>query len=128
MVVGTGEDLARAYRLFLAIDGTTMGSFQECSGLNFSTDPIEYREGTVSLKRGVTDSTFLWDWYDRAINGEVDCRNGSIFLLDETGAERVRWDFREGWPTKLVGPSFSGTGNEVAIETLEITHEGLKLA
>ena len=44
------------------------------------------------------------------------------------GTEKLRWNFREGWPTKWTGPSFNATGNEVAIETLEIAHEGLEKA
>jgi phage tail-like protein len=59
------------------------------------------------------------------MSGEVQRKNGSIVLLDDTGAEQRRWNFREGWPTKWTGPSLNATGNEVAIETLEIAHEGL---
>ncbi len=58
----------------------------------------------------------------------MDRRNGSIVLLDETGQEKVRWNFISGWPSKWTGPSFNATGNELAIETLEIVHEGLSRA
>ena len=53
--------------------------------------------------------------------------NLNTFVLDESGEEKLRWNFREAWPTKWTGPSFNATGNEVAIETLEIAHEGLEL-
>ena len=49
-------------------------------------------------------------------------------LVDDTGKEKVRWNFVKGWPTKWTGPSVNAAGNEVAIETLEIAHEGLEKA
>ena len=55
-------------------------------------------------------------------------KNGSIIVLDTQGQERVRWNFRNGWPTKWDGPDFTSKGNDVAIETLEIAHEGIELA
>jgi phage tail-like protein len=59
------------------------------------------------------------------MDGVVQRKNGSIVLLDDAGAEKVRWNFHDAWPTKWTGPSFNATGNEVAIEALEIAHEGL---
>jgi len=55
-------------------------------------------------------------------------KNGSIVLMDETGEEKLRWNFVNGWPTKWTGPSFNATSNEIAVETLEIVHEGLTKA
>ena len=143
MATGDRKDPFRSFNFRVEIDGITRAGFRECSGLDASQDPIEYREGTeglvarklpglnkssnITLKWGVTDDTELWDWRKKAIVGKVERKNGSIVLLDETGAEKLRWNFREGWPTKWTGPSFNATGNEVAIETLEIAHEGLEL-
>jgi phage tail-like protein len=62
------------------------------------------------------------------MDGTVERKNGSIVLLDTTGAEKLRWNFVEGWPTKWTGPTFNATSNDVAIETLEIAHEGLEKA
>lgn len=131
------------FNFLVEIDGITRASFQEASGLDSSIDVIEHREGgdpatprklpgmakytNIVLKRGVTDDTELWEWHADAVNGTVTRKNGSIVLLDDTGAEKMRWNFREAWPTKWTGPSFNATGNEVAIETLEIAHEGLEL-
>ena len=143
MATGDRKDPFRSFNFRLEIDGIDRGGFRECSGLDASQDPIEYREGTegltarklpglnkysnITLKWGMTDDTELWDWRKKAIVGKVERRNGSIVLLDEAGEERLRWNFREAWPTKWTGPSFNATGNEVAIETLEIAHEGLEL-
>ena len=53
-------------------------------------------------------------------------RNGSIVLLDREGNEKARWNFFNAWPTKYDGPDFNAEGNDVAIETLELAHEGVE--
>jgi len=143
MATGDRRDPFRSFNFKVEIDGITRAGFRECSGLDASQDPIEYREGTdaltqrkmpgltkysnITLKWGMSDDTELWDWRKKAIAGKVERKNGSIVLLDESGEEKLRWNFREAWAIKWTGPSFNATGNEVAIETLEITHEGLEL-
>lgn len=143
MATGDRKDPFRSFNFAVELDGIARAGFRECSGLDTSNDPIEYREGTegltarklpglvkysnITLKWGMTDDAELWDWRKKAMTGKVERKNGSIVLLDETGAEKMRWNFREAWPTKWTGPSFNATGNEVAIETLEIAHEGLEL-
>ena len=76
----------------------------------------------------MTDDAELWEWRQAAASGAVERKNGSIVLLDDTGEEKVRWNFREGWPTKWTAPTFNATGTDVAIETLEIAHEGMERA
>ncbi len=134
-------DPYRVYKYKVEIDGITRGGFREASGLDSSQDPIEYREGTdplhakklpglnkssnITLKWGITDDAQLWEWRKKSIDGKVERKNGSIVLYNDAGEEKIRWNFMEGWPTKWTGPSFNATGNEVAIETLEIAHEGI---
>lgn len=136
------KDPYRSYRFKVEIGGVQRAGFRECSGLDFSHDPIDYREGpdplhvrklpglikfsNIVLKWGLSDDQELWDWRQEALDGKVVRKNGSILLLDDTGAEKMRWNFTAGWPAKWTGPSFNATGNEVAIETLEIVHEGLE--
>jgi len=143
MATGDRRDPFRSFNFKVELDGITRAGFRECSGLDASQDPIEYREGTegltarklpglnkysnITLKWGMTDDAELWDWRKKAMNGKIQRKNGSIVLLDDAGKERLRWNFRDAWPTKWTGPSFNSTGNEVAIETLEIAHEGLEL-
>lgn len=144
MPTGTRTDPYRGFNFMVEIDGITQAGFQECGGLDASTDPVDYREGTdpnhvrkltglnkyvpVTLKRGITDSDELWKWRQTVIDGKTERRNGSIILLDEAGAEKLRWNFVGAWPSKWTGPAFNSTNNAVAIETLEITHEELKKA
>ncbi len=144
MATGERKDPYRSYNFLVEIDGMTRAGFRECSGLDTSQDPIDYREGgealhvrklpglvkysNISLKRGITDDAELWEWRKKAMDGKVERKNGSIILLDDTGTEKLRWNFVEGWPSKWTGPTFNATGNEVAIETLEIAHEGVAKA
>jgi phage tail-like protein len=143
MAVGNRRDPYRGYNFLVEIDGITRAGFRECSGLDSTQDPIEYREGNegltarklpglnkysnISLKWGITDDAELWDWRQQVMNGNIDeaRKNGSIVLLDDTGEEKVRWNFREGWPTKWTGPSLNATGSDIGIESLDIVHEGL---
>ena len=135
------RDPHRAHSFRLEIDGIVRGGFRECSGLESTTAPIDYREGDdaltlqrlpglasyapITLRWGSSDDHELFDWRQQVVDGRVDRRNGSIVLLDDTGAERLRWNFTEAWPSKWNGPAFNATGNEVAIEAIEITHEGI---
>jgi phage tail-like protein len=144
MAVGDRKDPFRQFNFLVEIDGIVRAGFRECSGLDSTQDPISYREGTdpltarklpglntysnISLKWGMTDDSEFWDWRSKAMAGKVERRNGSIVLMNEAGEEKLRWNFREGWPTKWTGPSFNATGNDVAIESLDIAHEGVEKA
>lgn len=137
-------DPYRGYNFLLEINGATRAGFTECSGLEVTVDALDYREGSegpavrklpgllkytvISLERGIAADADLWHWAKKTTDGLAERKNGSIVLRDETGAEKIRWNFREAWPTKWTGASFNASGNEVAIETLEIAHEGLELA
>jgi phage tail-like protein len=137
-------DPYRGYNFKVEIDGITEGGFQECSGLDSTTASVDYREGTdpphqrkltglnsfspISLKRGVTDSDVLWKWRLTVVGGRTERRNVSVVLRDEKGDDKIRWNFSNAWPSKWTGPSFSSTGNAVAIESLEITHEEMTRA
>ncbi len=133
------------FNFHLEIEGVTQAGFSEVSGLSNETEVIEYREGgdkvntarklpgltkygNLVLKRGVTADNSLWNWRKTVIEGAVERRSGSIILLDESRTEILRWNFFNGWPCKWEGPALKAKSNEVAIETLEIAHEGLELA
>jgi phage tail-like protein len=96
-------------------------AFQEVSGL-------ENAQGSsmLLLQWGVTDNARLWLWRKKAIDGDIEPKNGWIVLVDRAGKERIRWSFARGWPTKWVGPSFGARTERISVETLEIAHEGIK--
>jgi phage tail-like protein len=136
------HDPYRAFSFCVEIDGLPLAAFTEVSGLESEAEVIEYREGgdgrvrklpglrkypNIVLKRGLTQDTELWRWHKNVLDGNVDRRNGSVILLDEHGQEAVRWNFRNAWPCKYFGPHLNAKGNDVAIETLELAHEGLEL-
>ena len=142
----TGErtDPYRGFNFEIQIGRTAVGGFRECSGLSFTTDPVEYREGTdvplharkltglrkfanVTLKRGFTRSKELWTWYKNVLNGKEDRRNGAIILQDEKHNAVMRWNFENAWITKWEGPGLNATSNDVAIESIELAVERVEL-
>lgn len=146
MPTGGRTDPLVGYHFHVEIDGISQAQFKECSGLESSSEVIEYKEANKSgvtvvrkqpgalkysdivLKRGVTDVMELWDWRKQVEQGKVnDARkNGSIVLYNQSDSEVARWNFVDGWPSKLSGPQANADGNEVALEELTITHEGLE--
>lgn len=138
------KDPYRQFRFRVEIDGITQAGFSECAFADTTTDPVEYREGTdptvfrklsgltkygnITLKWGITDSMDLYKWRQQVIDtgAEGARKNMSIIMVDEAGADKARWDIVQAWPSKYDPPDFSAKGNEVAIETLEIVHEGFK--
>lgn len=144
MPTGKRTDPYGGYNFLVELDGITQAGFQEVSGLDSSTDAVDYREGNdpkhvrklpslnkvaaITLKRGVTDSDELWKWRATVIDGKIQRKNGSIVLLDDTGKEKLRWNFFNAWPSKWTGPSLNATSTAVAVETLEITPEEIKKA
>ena len=142
VVAPSRHDPYKVFKFRVEIDGLTSAAFSEVSGLDSETAVIEYRTGSepnsvrklpgltkypnIVLKRGITRDAELSDWRQRIVEGNIDRRNGSIVLQDDSGADQVRWIFRDGWPCKLQGPHLNAHGNDIAIETLEISHEGLE--
>jgi len=142
---GARVDPFRSYNFLIEIDGISQASFIECSGLEATTEVIETREGgnnttmaklpgktsysDVTLKWGLTASNELWQWRQDVINGTVKRRNGSIVIYDLSNKTEVaRWNFVAAWPTKWDGPSLNAKGNDIAIETLVLAHEGITRA
>ena len=130
-----------SFQVRVEIDGVAVAGFTECSGLASETDVVSYREGVdqrirllpgltrysrIVLKRGITLDRSLWEWRQSVVSGSVDRRNGSVVLLDASRNEVARWNFGEAWPAKWVGPNLNAQSSDVAIETLEIVHEGLE--
>lgn len=135
------EDPFKAYNFIVEIDGIVEAGFTECYGLDSRTEIIAYREGAdagvrylpgraryqnITLRRGITDSKAFADWRKSTVNGEFSRRSGSIILRDDRHNEVARWNFREGWPCRLSGPGLNAMLNEVAIEEIEICHEGIE--
>ena len=143
-MANTRIDPFRGFNFRIELDNTSVAAFRECGGLTMSTDSVDYREGTdrpltvrklpglsktsnVTMKRGITVNEDLWNWYKNLLNGVPDRRNGAIVLQDEQHNDVMRWNFENGWICKWEGPELNANGNDVAIETIELTHEGLEV-
>jgi phage tail-like protein len=128
----------------VSVDGTAVkASFTEVSGLDAEIAPIEYRNGSeditvrkmpglkkytnIVLKRGVIGDVTFWNWILQGMNGAINRVSGSINLLDEQKNLVMQWKFTRAWPCKYTGPGLNAKNNEIAIESLEICHEGLSI-
>ena len=136
------NDPLRNFRFRLEIGGINEAHFSEVTGFDISTDAIDYREGdedtfvrklpgltkfgNVTLKRGVTDSIDLYNWYQDVVAGKIRREQVTIVVLDEKGDDKARFEVREAWPMKYDPMDLNAKGNDVSIETLELVNEGVK--
>ncbi len=125
-----------------AIFDFAVGGFSECAGLEMSMQPDEFKEGgnngfihkfptrvtwsNIILKKGVGAGTALWDWQYGFAVGRGRRRDGVIMLLtDFQQVPNNIWHFRRGLPVKYTGPAMNAAQSSVAIEAIEIAHEGI---
>lgn len=136
------KDPFRGFKFRVEIEGITKFGFREVSGLDCANDSVDYREGidgnirklaglpkfsNLTFKRGMTDDMNIWTWRQSIIDGKIQSnrKNGHIFILDDEGKDAAEFTFVNAWPVKWTGPTFNATANEVAIDTMELAHEGL---
>lgn len=124
--------------------GTKIG-FTEVSGLDVETEVVEYRQGAspeyskqkmpgmqkysnITLKRGTfaTDNEY-YDWWNTVKLNTIERRDITISLLNEEHEPVVVWKVKNAWPSKVQSTDLKADGNEVAIESMEIVHEGLTI-
>jgi phage tail-like protein len=142
------QDPVGNFRFSLQVDQIVAAGFAECTGLQMETKVLEYKEGgrnettlkfpegtgfgSITLKRGVTSSNELLQWQLDVASGKIErsgasARKVSIVLNDEKGVKVRSWNLTRPFPTKWVGPDLKAMSNEIAIESLEIAHEGIEL-
>lgn len=137
------------FRFKLELGDVEVAGFAECTGLNIEAKVLEYKEGgnnattlkfpepaafsNVTLKRGVTNSNELIEWQLDVVSGTFSknsrANNPSIaiVLLNEKGEDVRRWNLIRAFPVKWVGPDLKASASEVAIEALELAHEGIQI-
>lgn len=128
------------FRYTVEIDGLDAGGFSEVSGVDVSIDVMEYREGdqvttprkipglkkysNVTLKQGV-NTTVMVEWLMKGVTGDVERTTITITLLDATATAIASWQLIDAWPIKYTAPDLNATSSEVAIDSVEIAHEGM---
>jgi phage tail-like protein len=124
-----------------AIFDVAVGGFSECGGLEMSLQVEEFKEGghngrmlkfptrvtwsNITLKKGMGAGTALWDWHFGFTEGRGKRRDGVVVLLTDLHVPNNIWYFRRGLPVKYTGPALNATQSSVAIESIEIAHEGI---
>lgn len=138
---GKRNDPFVSFRFEIRISGLAAGGFSECGGLQIETETQDYLEGgenafvrkfptrtkqtNLVLKRGIVDRT-MWDWYFHITQGDIQRRPVSVIVKDASGSNDVMiWEFSDAFPTKWTGPDLNATQNSIAIETIELCHQGM---
>ena len=141
MALGASSDLIPNYKYGLEIDGVLVAGFTSCTGLEVSREVTELVEGgindhvhvlpgplqhgRITFKRGVTYTTFLWDWFHwGAHDVAVKRMPVTIYRYDVGGALASTWPIVDAYPVKWVGEPLQADGREAAVETLEIAFGG----
>jgi phage tail-like protein len=121
-----------------------VAGFSECTGVDASFEVMQVKEGgvnthvwqlpvrashsNITLKHGAIYAyDDLWDWHYGWVQGQGTRKDGLIVLNDNSGTPAKIWKFKRGIPVKWSGPSLNASQNSVAIESLEIAHEGLDM-
>jgi len=140
-LLGIRADPYQVFNFLVEIEGILAGGFSECSGLQVETEVFEYREGGLNdymhhfagptkyppliLKHGLTQIDGLWSWHQDVVQGNIERKNGTIYLLDKQRLPVMWWDFKEAIPVKWTGPELRADAGSVATESIELSHHGL---
>jgi phage tail-like protein len=140
---GVRNDPYKGFRFRLEIQGLQVAGFSEATLPDQNIDSTTYREGTdiafrklsglahvgkLSLKRGVTDSMDLYNWFNdvRALGAAAGGRKSvSVVLIDEAAQEKVRWNMTNAWPSSYASSEFNASSSEAMIESLELELESI---
>lgn len=136
------NDPIPAFRFEISLgEDLPVAGFSEVGGLSVELEVQEYAEGGINthmhklpgrtkqanltLKRGIVDRK-MWDWFYDITLGKFKSRNGAIRLRDPSGGDVVmEWYIYDAFPVKWSGPELNATQNSVAVESLELAHQGL---
>lgn len=130
------------FRFKLEIDGMEAGRFSEVSGFDAAVEPIEYRKGDIAgeapmrvaglrkygditLKNGIIEGKAVCGWIEKGTAGEVERKTVTVSLLDEMQNVAAVWKITNAWPAKYSAPDFNADSCEIAVESLELAHEGM---
>lgn len=138
---GARADPVGAFRFTVVFDDLPPVGFSDCTGLQMEVETQEYMEGglnthtwrfagrakqaNVTFKRGIVNKV-LWDWFQAIAVGNFRARNCTIAVQDESGSSDViEFQLVDAFPVKWIGPDLGATQNNLAVETMEVAHQGL---
>lgn len=146
MATKTRTDPFLGHSFRLEMSGIQIAGFSEVTIPDLSIEEVSYREGTdpytrklagmasvgsVTLKRGITESTELYDWFTDVAAlgaGMTQRKSVSIILVNQAGDEQARWNCSNAWPSKYETGSLDAKSSDVLVETLEIQVEAMARA
>ena len=123
------------FNFLVEIEGVSQAAFKNVEGLDSETEIVEYQDGddiilrkrpgrtkysNITLKRGYINTTELWDWRKKVIEGKIERKSGSVILCADDGSEIMRYNFFEAWPSKWKGFTLDGKGTDVNVEEIEL--------
>ena len=143
---GRGSDPLIGFTFSLEIDQLELGYFTDCTGLGSNNEVIEHKVvdesgrelvqkipgrlswEDITLKRGITADLAIWEWREQVEQGKMGDarRHGSIIMYDRNYEEVARWNFENGWPSKVSGPALNAGSNDIGVEEMTIVHERLE--
>ena len=143
-LAGLRIDPYQSCNFVIEIEGLLVGGFTDCTGLQIEVEMHEYREGgqndfihrfagatkhpPLVLKHGLSPLDGLWGWHQDVVSGNIQRRNGTIYLLNSQQVPVLWWHFREALPLKWSGPELDSQKAVVAVESVELAHRGLTRA
>lgn len=138
------KDPYLSFRFSVEFDNIEVASFSEVKGLQIEVETESYREGGVNdfvhifpkgvkyeplvLKRGIAGPSVLDElknWYKDMVYGNITRKNVTVILKDSAGVEKRRWNFKGAYPIKWTGPELKADSNSIAIESIELVHQGI---
>jgi phage tail-like protein len=131
-------------RFTVQFDGANPLPIAEVAGIEVDIAVVETREGNqlssaqkqpgqasypnLVLRRPLTGDLSLWQWLQQTISGAPSAKNVTVRLLNSQESPALTWSFRNAFPVKWTGPALNALSSDVAIETLELAHEGFTLS
>lgn len=135
------------FSIEIEVDGVSKrvcdAAFAECDGLEISMEVKTIREGgnngkqihlagpmalgQLTLKRGMTSSFDLWDWFNKLLTQPALRADAEVVMLKPDKSEAARFILTRCIPVKIKAPTLNAKDGAVAVEELTIAYESLEL-
>ena len=136
-----GHDPFMGYNFLVEIGGVVIGGFSEVSGLSSEIELESYQEGGLNgfvhkfpkhttypnlvLSRGLINIDLFYLWYEATNQGLIQQLSGTVILLNNQQVPVLWWSFKNAYPVKWDGPQLNASNDEIAVEKIELVHQGI---